>query len=205
MPNFLAKVKRRMVRTPPVETVSTPIFTASNPQYANYSIGEWTYGAPTVENWDQNASLSIGKFCSIADGVTILLGGEHRADWVTTYPFRELVFDKPEVAKIGYSKGDVSIGNDVWIGLNALILSGVRIGNGALVAAGAVVTKDVPAYAIVGGNPAKLIRYRIPESLIAPMEQIGWWNWPLDQIEAALPLLLNVDIERFVHTYGNQK
>ena len=186
-----------------MEAEPAPALTALNPQYADYSIGEWTYGTPLVKSWDQNATLSIGKFCSIAEGVTILLGGEHRPDWVTTYPFRELVFDKPEFAEIGYSKGDVSIGNDVWLGLNSLILSGVKIGNGAIIAAGAVVTKDVPAYAIVGGNPAKLIRYRIPESLIAPMEQIAWWNWPLDQIEAALPLLLSANIERFVHTYAD--
>ena len=205
MSNLFAKIKRRVFRRPVVETQPVSAMTALNPQYAKYSIGDWTYGAPIVQCWNQDATLSIGKFCSIADGAMILLGGEHRPDWVTTYPFRELVFDRPEVAAIGYSKGDVSVGNDVWLGYNSLILSGVTISHGAIIAAGAVVTKDVPAYAIVGGNPAKIIRYRIPESLIAPMQEIAWWNWPLDQIEAALPLLLSADIERFVHTYGTSE
>ena len=174
--------------------------TSSKPSYAAYSIGEWTYGEPLIKSWDQNSTLTVGKFCSIAEGVTIMLGGEHRSDWVTTYPFAEVVFQESEL-KMGHSKGDVNIGNDVWICLNALILSGVNVGNGAIIGAGAVVTKDVPPYAIVGGNPARLIRYRIPESLIPAMEGIRWWDWPLHKLEEALPLLLSPDIKGFVDNY----
>lgn len=183
-----------------VETTPRVKLTATNSRYAGYSIGEWTYGEPDVRSWGQNTTLHIGKFCSIADGVVIMLGGEHRSNWVTTYPFAEVIF-REGGAKIGCSKGDVRIGNDVWVGLNALILSGVVIGNGAVIAAGAVVTKDVPPYTIVGGNPARVIRHRIPELLIPAMEKISWWDWPLDRIEKALPLLLSSDIQGFIDAY----
>src|SRR5208283_2957437 len=103
-------------------------------------------------------------FCSIAPNrVTIVLGGQHRPDWVSSYPFNDLFIEFKRFKGSPVSKGDVIIGNDVWIGLDAVILSGIKIGDGAVIGSNALVTKDVPPYAIVGGNPAKLIRYRFDE------------------------------------------
>lgn len=161
-------------------------------------IGEFSYGNPQVKSWGESAVLRIGKFCSIAENVTVFLGGEHRTDWVTTYPFSALI---PRFAYIeGHpkSKGDVSIGNDVWIAEGATILSGVRIGDGAVVGAKAVVTKDVLPYTIVAGNPAQTIRSRFSPDIVARLLDVRWWDWSLERIEPAIPLLLSSDMERFL-------
>jgi acetyltransferase-like isoleucine patch superfamily enzyme len=134
------------------------IFYALKYRSQNYvSFGDFTYGTPTVFSWGEGTVLRVGRFCSIAGNVSIFLGGNHRSDWITTYPFGCLkYFNK----KPGHpsTNGDVVIGNDVWIGCNATILSGVKIGDGSVIAANSLVTKDVPDYSIVGGNPAKVIR-----------------------------------------------
>lgn len=164
--------------------------------------GKGSYGMPEVISFGEGAHLRVGKYCSIADNVKILLGGEHRVDWVTTYPFS---FLWPKVA--GHipghpkTKGDVIIGNDVWIGMGAFILSGVTIGDGAVVGANALVTKNVPPYAIVGGNPAKIIKYRFDEYTIQKLLKIAWWNWSEKKISAAMPLLLSDDIDMFIKFY----
>ena len=116
-------------------------------------VGEFTYGKPIVHQWDETTRLKIGKFCSIAGNVHILLGGEHKTGHLTTYPFDVLIDGKPTP-----SKGDVIIGNDVWIGENVTILSGVTIGDGAVIGAGSVVTKDIPANCFAAGNPCRVIR-----------------------------------------------
>lgn len=177
-----------------------PFFMRENRRYAKYEVGEWTYGNPTIRSWREGATLKIGRFCSIADGVIILLGGEHRVDWVTTHPVN-ILFGVKRVAGLPRTKGDVVIGNDVWIGREALILSGVTIGNGAVIAARSVVTEDVLPYAIVAGNPAKFIRFRFKKSIIADLQKIAWWNWPMSKIEEAWPLLLSSDIEAFIANY----
>lgn len=176
-------------------------FTNQNPYYAQYEIGDWTIGSPQTITYGDHTALKIGKFCSISDTATILLGGEHRPDWVTTYPFNPL-FEGSEIY-LGHpkSKGDVIIGHDVWIGRDAFILSGVTIGNGAVIGARSVVTKDVPPYAIVGGNPAKIIRYRFPQQIIDELQKIGWWNWDIHKIMEAWPLLLSSNIEGFIEKY----
>ena len=158
-----------------------------NKKYSQYEIGEWTYGNPRVISWREGTTLKIGRFCSISRPVTILLGGEHRIDWVTTYPFSTIFSKAQKFPGHPRSQGDVTIENDVWIGTDVLILSGVTIGNGAVVAARSVVTEDVPPYSIIGGNPAKFIRYRFKKSIIKELEKIAWWNWPLSKIEEAWP------------------
>lgn len=178
------------------------LFLNQNEGYQQYDIGDWTYGAPTVLSWGEGANLRIGRFCSIADGVEIMLGGEHRSDWVTTYPFNVLCEQAYCFTGHPATKGDVIIGNDVWIGRKALILSGVTIGDGAVIGAYSVVAKDIGPYSIVAGNPAKLYRLRFDEQTVAALLRIAWWEWPLEKIAEAWPLLLSNKIHEFIQTYG---
>lgn len=167
-------------------------------RFPQYSIGRWSYDTGlTVHDWKEGTTLSIGNFCSIGREVHIFLGGEHRIDWVTTFPFPRLWPVASAINGHPRSKGSVEIGSDVWIGMGATILSGVRVGHGAVIGARAVVTNDVPAYAIVAGNPACIVRYRFSENIIARLQRTAWWEWDEKNIETALPLLLNTDIERF--------
>lgn len=136
--------------------------------------------------------LTIGRYCSIADKVEILLGGDHRLDWVSTYPFAAMPGLWPGVdAPRDYhaSRGDVSIGHDVWLGSGCLILSGVTLGHGAVVAAHAVVTRDVPPYAVVAGNPARIVRRRFDEATVAALVETAWWDFPHETVAGWIPLL----------------
>jgi acetyltransferase-like isoleucine patch superfamily enzyme len=178
-----------------------PFYLREDKRYSRYDIGEYTYGAPTILSKHAGVNLKIGRFCAIAEGVKIHLGGEHSMDWITTYPF-DVVFDRAKkYNKYDKSKGDVIIGHDVWIGSEAMILSGVTIGNGAVIGARSVVTKDVDPYSVVAGNPARHVRYRFDSETIALLEQIAWWNWPINKIEEAWRLLLSSDIRSFVDTF----
>lgn len=159
-----------------------------------YQIGRGTYGEPTIRHWDEPTTLRMGNFCSIATGVTIFLGGNHRPDWITTYPFSVFRDSARQIAGHPASRGDVVIGHDVWIGSGAVILSGVQIGNGAVIGASAVVTRDVPPYGIVAGNPARLLRLRFQEEDIATLQALQWWNWSDETLDAAMPILLSGDI-----------
>lgn len=167
-------------------------------KYHQCSIGRATYGNPEIHNLGEGSIIKIGSFCSIADGVNILLGGEHRPDWVTTYPFNVLWESGNQIKGHPKTKGDVTIGNDVWIGMDAIILSGVTIGDGSVIGLRSIVTKDVPPYSIVAGNPAKVVKKRFTEDIIERLLDIKWWDWEDKRIEKALPLLLNTDIENFV-------
>jgi acetyltransferase-like isoleucine patch superfamily enzyme len=168
----------------------------------NASIGDYTYGVPEIKWWgEENAKLRIGKYCSIAGGVKIFLGGDHRVDWVSTYPFNSLLDDFRHITGHPFSKGDVVIGNDVWIGTDAKIMSGVRIGDGAVIAAGAVVTKDIPPYCIAGGVSARVIKQRFPDAIIEKLEKIQWWNWPEEHIIEVIPLLQSGNVERLFDYY----
>jgi len=180
-----------------------PLFTNQKEQYKNFEIGDWTYGSPTVRKWNDETRLKIGKFCSIARGVQILLGGEHHIHWITTYPFYVFFADKETAFKQPHTKGDIVIGNDVWIGVNAVILSGVTIGDGAVIGAASVVTRDIPPYTIAAGNPAKPIRKRFEEPAIQALLAIRWWDWPVEQIKDAMPLLLSNNLDAFVAKYAN--
>jgi acetyltransferase-like isoleucine patch superfamily enzyme len=166
-----------------------------------YDIGEFSYGRPKVRFPESGKKLTIGRYCSIADKVEILLGGNHRTDWGTTYPFSAIPGLWRSAARTDdyhSSRGDVIIGHDVWLGSGALILSGVTVGHGAVVAAHAVVTKDVPPYAIVGGNPAKVIRYRFDETTVAALLEARWWDLPREKIATLIALLQSDRIRELV-------
>lgn len=171
-----------------------------------WDIGPHTYGAPTVLEVGE-AGLRMGDYCSIGPNVTIVLGN-HRADLVSTYPFKTLSNFWPPAAEgqeDHSSKGEVVIGNDVWLGAHATIMSGVTIGDGAVIAAQALVTKPVPPYAIVGGNPAKVIRYRFSESIISRLLALAWWEWPEEVVKERSAGLMSDDIEAFLDLYETSR
>lgn len=135
--------------------------------------GKYSYGSPYVFSFkNKNEKLEIGHFVSIAENVSFLLSGNHNIDTFSTFPFKNHYFG--EKIGEGWGKGPITVCDDVWIGYGAIILSGVTIGQGAVVAAGSVVTKDVEPYSIVGGNPAKLIKYRFSKELIEEMKKIDF-------------------------------
>lgn len=145
-------------------------------------VGRFTYGDNQlrVREWGEGASLKIGRFCSLADDITIFLGGGHRTDWITTFPFGHIFTDElggKGIVGHPVSKGDVRIGNDVWIASGATILAGVTIGDGAVIAARSVVVRDVAAYSIVGGNPAKPIAARFAPPIPALLAELRWWDF----------------------------
>lgn len=145
--------------------------------------------------------LIIGKFCAIASGTKFIMGSaNHRIDSASTYPFN--VFGgawseqtPPHLSQLPY-KGDTVIGNDVWIGRESIIMPGIRIGNGAVIAAYSVVTKDVLPYTIVGGNPAKLIKERFDYEFVELLENLKWWDFDADSLVNILPLLCDADIDK---------
>lgn len=153
------------------------------------SVGRFTYGHEnlSIRQWNEGAALQIGSFCSLASNITIFLGGNHRTDWITTFPFGHIFQDELGGGITpGHptTKGDVIIGNDVWIGSNATIMSGVRIGDGAVVSANATVVKDVLPYHIVGGNPAKPVKQRFDDEIIELLLRLEWWSLPLPTVKA---------------------
>lgn len=174
-------------------------------RYPEYDIGIGTYGMPEIlaNGFGERRECRIGKYCSIAKDVTIYLGSEHRPDWATTYPFNVYWPEGRGITGHPLSKGDVTIGNDVWIATGALILSGVTIGDGAVIGARTVVTRDVPPYTIVAGNPAKPIRTRFDPATIDRFLALRWWDWPRDRIARALPDLMACDVGRFLDRAEN--
>lgn len=182
--------------------------TIDNP---NITVGDYTYYDDPVdsENFERNVlyhfpfigdKLIIGKFCAIAREVKFIMNGaNHKMSGITTYPFQ--IFGNgwekvmPDMSELPY-KGDTIIGNDVWIGYDALIMPGVNIGNGAIISSRSVVVNDVPPYTIVGGNPAKPIRSRFQPEVIELLESIAWWDWPLEKITTHLDILVSDDIKK---------
>ena len=168
-----------------------------------YEVGRGTYGEPAILHWGEPTTLKVGCFCSIANGVTIFLGGNHRTDWITTYPFSVFWESAKHIVGHPASKGSVIIGHDVWIAAGAVILSGVHIGNGAVIGAAAVVTHDVPPYTIVAGNPAKVVRARFTEEEICMLQSLEWWSWDDVKLNAAMPFLLNGDVSA-LHVFSSR-
>lgn len=160
-----------------------------------------TVGRPLVLSFNRYTRISIGRFCSFAADVTIVgAGGTHPYRTVANFPLGP--------SFIGESKDDrnlsraqsVIIGNDVWFGTGAIILSGVKIGDGSIIGAGAVVTRDVPPYAIAVGVPAKVSRYRFSQSQIENLLKIAWWNWSLEKIKANIECF--EDVDKFIDKFG---
>jgi acetyltransferase-like isoleucine patch superfamily enzyme len=168
------------------------------------SFGKYTYGPQPNIHWkNDNAKLVIGNFCSFANNLNIYLGGNHNINWITTYPFGTVnsnVFDKFNVDCHGhpFTKGDVVISNDVWIGNNVTIMSGVTIGDGAVIANNSHVVKNVEPYSLVGGNPAKLVKYRFTPEQIEKLLEIKWWYWDDEKINECTHLLCNSNIDEFI-------
>ena len=177
-----------------------------------FEIGEYTYGLPTVFR-GAGAKLRIGNFCSIAEGVVIDLGWSHRTDLATAYPMWAFPDQWTKARDLRISdvifvpKRGVVIGNDVWIGRESLIMSGVVIGDGAVIGARAVVTKDVEPYSVVAGNPARLIRKRFDDKTIQRLLEIRWWDWPMEKINENLHLICSNNLEGLlsVDTHGQAR
>ncbi|WP_409299991.1 type B chloramphenicol O-acetyltransferase [Pseudomonas sp. KCJK8993] len=164
--------------------------------YHGHSFDECARYLPPDEGVDQ---LIVGSFCSIGSGAAFIMAGNqgHRNEWVSTFPFYWMS-EEPAFAgaQNGYEgAGDTVIGNDVWIGSEAVIMPGIKVGDGAVIGTRALVTRDVEPYAIIGGNPAKTIRKRFDERTVQMLLEMKWWDWPIDQLQAVMPLMTSGNIE----------
>jgi len=167
------------------------------------TVGKYTYGIPRIDNYrNSERKVIIGSYCSIGPDVRMITGGIHPPHWVSTYPIRDFMGVDIPYDGLPASNGDIVIGNDVWIGTGVTILSGVTIGHGAIIATGSVVTKDIPPYAIVGGVPARVIKYRFDEAQIKALLDIAWWNWPDEKVKSNIHLLSNTTINEFIQTHA---
>lgn len=191
----------------------TTVFLKNVIKASNISVGDYTYYDSTdhpedfektniLYNWPEfGDKLIIGKFCQLGSGVKFIMGpANHRISSISTYPFN--VFGgtwsentPPHLSQLPF-KGDTIVGNDVWIGRESVIMPGVKIGDGAIIAAHSVVTKDIEPYSIVGGNPTKLIRKRFDDELISLLLKTQWWNFEPAELVDFLPTLCNPDLER---------
>ncbi len=190
----------------PIDGVTRTCFLKNILTHPQIIVGDYTYydDPEDVYNFEKNVlylfefmkdKLVIGKFCQIATGVWFIMNGSnHAMDGISTYPFK--VFGKSwgEVAMNAVSKGDTIIGNDVWIGNSATIMQGVHIGHGAIIGTNALVTKDIGPYAVVGGNPARVIRKRFDDETIEFLLQLAWWNWSCAKITANLSAITTGDL-----------
>ena len=177
----------------------------------NIEVGDYTYYDDTngADKFEEHVihhyeflgdKLIIGKFCQIASGIKIIMNGaNHRMNSVTTYPFNIMGGGweqfTPALEDLPL-KGDTVVGNDVWIGQNVTVMPGVNIGDGAIIAANSVVTKDIPAYCVAGGNPCKIIKKRFDDELISYLQEIKWWDWSPEKIFANLEALCSGDLEQ---------
>lgn len=170
-------------------------------KYPRYEIGEYTYGEPHIINYNDGGTLKIGKFCGIAYGVTFVIGGNHYYRQMCQYPLRFMMHDVR--MQDSFSKGDLIIENDVWIGVGALVLDGLTIGNGATIGAATVVAKSVEPYSIVIGNPARVIGKRFDDKTIEILQEIQWWNWSVEKIKKYTKAIVSTNIDELVEVYLN--
>lgn len=197
--------------THPIKDFEKLVFLKNFVKANNIFIGDYTYfddqryGPENFEqynvlyNYDfDKVKLVIGKFCAIAAETRFIMTGDHKLDAFSTYPFPIFghgwehafnIFDLPV-------KGDIIVGNDVWFGYDSLVKNGVTIGNGAIIATRAVVVKDVPAYAIVAGNPARVVKMRFEDKTIERLQKIAWWDWNIEKINKHLKLICHLDIDQ---------
>lgn len=166
-------------------------------------VGKYTYGAEniTVRYPDANSNIIIGSYCSIAQRITIFQKAEHRFDWMTTFPFGHVskdVFRKCNGIGIPLSKGDIVIGNDVWIGEGVTIMSGSKIGDGAVISANSHVMGRVKPYSVVGGNPAQFYCFRFNEDVVKKLLEIKWWNWSEEKIDEYSNILCSTEYEKIL-------
>ncbi|WHR53493.1 type B chloramphenicol O-acetyltransferase [Vibrio furnissii] len=195
---------------PLTEQVTNPnIHVGRHSYYSGYYHGHSfddcvRYLNPDREDVDR---LIIGAFCAIGSGAVFMMAGNqgHRTDWVSTFPFFYVDDDAFTDADDGFVRaGDTVIGNDVWIGSEAMIMPGVTIGDGAVIASRAVVTKNVAPYEIVGSNPAKHIRFRFTPEQIETLLEMQWWYWPDAQLKGAMKLLTSGDIDGLYHYWQSK-
>ena len=175
-------------------------------------IGKWSYGNPKIYRWDWKSKIYIGNFCSLGPEIKIIIGGNHRTDWVSTsqlpadtFNFEDTFLNAQKIKNYNYSKGDLHIENDVWIGAFSIIFSGIRLGNGSVVAAGSVVTKDVDPYTIVGGNPARFIKKRFTSKQINFLKSSKWWDLEDKKIDLLSKYLLDEKVDLFIKKFKDFK
>lgn len=171
---------------------------------ANVKPGKHSYGELNIVSFNQNSKLYIGNYVSIAQNVTFLLDADHYTNHISTYPFKAKLLSGHE--KEAVSKGDIIIEDDVWIGYGSTIMSGVRIGQGAIIGAGAIVTKDIPAYAIAGGIPARLLKYRFDDKTIRRMKELDFGRLDISTIARHVDVLYTtVDDETDLSWFPKKK
>lgn len=194
----------------PIAGYDKLIFLKNFVKSPNIIVGDHTYfddrrhGPDKFEEYNvlynyqpDRVKLIIGKFCALAANTIFIMTGDHKLDAISTYPFPvfkngwETAYNVNELP----IKGDIVVGNDVWFGYNSMIKSGVTIGDGAIIATNAFVVKDVPAYSIVGGNPAKVIKMRFDEATIKRLQKIAWWDWDIEKITRNLHVLSHLDVD----------
>lgn len=222
MPILDARKKHPMIM--PDGTVVTQVVHLNQViSHPRMEIGDFTYYGGLETHQDYAAliapylfplspeKLVIGKFCQIAHGVRFVTSSaNHNMNGFSTYPFSNFIMtpdmsgeDIKKLFEIEGQKGDTKIGNDVWLGMDAVVMPGVTIGNGAIISARAVVTRDVEPWTIIGGNPANPIKKRFSDDVIAALEEIGWWDWPVEVIEANIDVITSKDIDELKRISAN--
>lgn len=196
----------------PLDNYNRMCFLKNIIQNSQIEVGEYTYydDFEDVANFEKNVKylfdftgdrLIIGKFCMIASDVKFIMNGaNHLSRSISAYPFAVFGhgWESAMKDKSYPNKGDLVIGNDVWIGYNATLMAGITVGDGAIIAANATVTKDVPPYAIVGGNPAQMIRKRFSDTEIEKLLAMKWWDWPIEKITKNVQMLTGEDIDQLI-------
>jgi acetyltransferase-like isoleucine patch superfamily enzyme len=195
--NALRKIKRSIFGGYP-----TP-FLAERPDLADFKIGRLSYGFLRVLRWNRNGNLEIGNYCSFAENSTIMLGGEHNPKLITTFALGIILGGvEPDAHEATY--GDVTIGNDVWLGTNAMVMSGVTIGDGAVIGANSLVSTNVPPYAIVSGNPARVVWMRFPRDAVEKLLQLRWWDWPDEKVRRLAPILMSSNVDALIAAHESE-